>query len=151
VFILVMNTITKGSSHTFCGRRLVPGGLHVPALDRNQSLLEIHFLFITCLSVLLLLPDKGGDPRKALTVRFFFSSPFCAGRVLLSILYTPPSTYARSSYLSAYSALLLSHLLAHLLLAYFISKSRLVRHVASISVGRVMHEVSYWCLMGASL
>jgi hypothetical protein len=71
---MLVNTISKRCSSTFRGRRLVLGGLHVHALDRNQSLLPFNFIFIACCSVLFLLPKKGGDPRQVLTVRLFFSS-----------------------------------------------------------------------------
>jgi hypothetical protein len=48
---------------------------------------------------------------------FHLTSRFYAEAVFFPALYTPPSTYACSSYLPAYSALLLPHLLEHLLLA----------------------------------
>jgi hypothetical protein len=118
VLIMLMNTITRGCFCIFWVRRLVPGGLNVPALDRNQSLLPLHCIFITCSYVLFLLPKKGGDPRQALTVvsPSHLTSRVCAEAVLLSTLYTPPSTYAWSSFHPAYSALLPLHLLDQLVL-----------------------------------
>jgi hypothetical protein len=67
VDILSLNTVSRGCFSTFRGRRLVPGGLDVPALDRNQSplLLLFHLAFLLLHSPST--PHKGGDPRQELT------------------------------------------------------------------------------------
>jgi hypothetical protein len=60
----------QGYSRTYWGRRLVPGGLKVPALDRNQTPLPFPSIFLACLSVLLH-AHKGVDPRQELIIPYY--------------------------------------------------------------------------------
>jgi hypothetical protein len=71
VDILSMNTVARGCFSTFWGRRLVPGGLNVPALDRNQSPLPFPFHLVRLLIHLPSTAHKGGDPRQELIVSSF--------------------------------------------------------------------------------
>jgi hypothetical protein len=69
VDLLSMNTVTRGCIGTFRGRRLVPGGLDVPALDRNQSPLPFPFhIAFRSLIHSSSTAHKGGDPRQELTI-----------------------------------------------------------------------------------
>jgi hypothetical protein len=123
-----MHTVTKGRFGTIWGRQLVPAGLSVPALDRNQSLLPFHFM------------------RPALGTYcpsyFRLTSRFYAEAVFFPNFRTSPSTYACSSYLPAYSTLLLPHLLAQLLLYH-----RLLYYTLPSEVRSLMRSFLYTPLL----
>ena len=97
-----MNTVNMGYFRTSRGRRLVPGGLNVPALDRNQSPLHSPFL----LALIMRLPStahKGGDPRQELSTSPFLLiyvlplHPNCAHPALIKSVLHPsisPCLYA---------------------------------------------------------
>jgi hypothetical protein len=69
--LIVREYSKQGCFGTFWGRWLVPGGLDVSALDRNQSLLFFPFHF-GCLRIHSpSTAHKGGDPRYELFVHTF--------------------------------------------------------------------------------
>jgi hypothetical protein len=76
----------------------VPGGLDVPALDRNQSPLPFPFHLARLLIRSASTAHKGGDPRQELTIPSFFKSRLCSPNLCLPCLCAmdPASIYARS-------------------------------------------------------
>jgi hypothetical protein len=70
---------------SFWGRRLVPGGLDVPPLDRNQSPCPPLFILLACLSVLLALPTRAATRVRSLPSLPFILPLFTQPVLILSL------------------------------------------------------------------
>jgi hypothetical protein len=68
-----MNTVTRGCFGTFWGRRLVPGRLNVPALDRYQSPLPFPFTLCYLVYPFLSLYERVATPARSLSFPPFLS------------------------------------------------------------------------------